>query len=115
MDDQVVGIAQQGLGRAQDGVGGLTDDLLKTQVKGKIKEAAGTAREAIGALRADVTDQIGERVDQVRSGLHDQLDALEARVIEKPLPALAVAGAVGLALGLLLFGRSKTVYVRDRH
>lgn len=114
MDDQVVGIAQQGLGRAQDAVGGLTGDL-KAQAKGKINEAAGAAREAIGAIKADVTDQIGERVDQVRSGLHDQLDALEARVIEKPLPALAVAGAVGLALGLLLFGRSKTVYVRDRH
>lgn len=113
MDDQVMGIAQQGVGRAQDALGGLTGDA-KTQAKGKLNEVAGAAREVIGGLKSEVADQVGESIERLRRGLQGQLGALEARVVEKPLPALAIAGGIGIALGLLLFGGSKKIYVRDR-
>jgi uncharacterized protein YjbJ (UPF0337 family) len=113
MDDQVMGLAQQGVGRVQDAVGGLTGDA-KTQVKGKLNEAAGAAREGFGQLKDGVRDQVEITFEDVRSRVQDELGALEASVIEKPLPALAIAGAIGMVLGVLLFGRGKTVYRHER-
>jgi uncharacterized protein YjbJ (UPF0337 family) len=55
MDDQVMGMAQQGMGRVQDAVGGLTGDA-KTQAKGKLNEVAGAAREGFGHLKDGVRD-----------------------------------------------------------
>jgi ElaB/YqjD/DUF883 family membrane-anchored ribosome-binding protein len=84
MDEQIAGVTKQGLGRAQDAVGGLTGDG-KTQAKGKLNEAAGA----------------------------DRLDAVEDYVTAKPLPAVAIAAAAGVVIGLLLRGRSRTIYLRD--
>jgi ElaB/YqjD/DUF883 family membrane-anchored ribosome-binding protein len=52
--------------------------------------------------------------EDVRGRVHDQLGALEAQVIEKPLPAVAIAVGIGMVLGLVLFGRGKAVYLRER-
>ncbi len=39
--------------------------------------------------------------------------ACRADVVSKPLPAVAIAGVSGIVVGLLLRGRSKTIYLRD--
>jgi uncharacterized protein YjbJ (UPF0337 family) len=114
MDDQVMGVAQQGVGRVQDAFGGLTGDA-KTQAKGKLNEVAGAAREGFGQLKEEVRDEVQSTFEDMRGRVHDQLGALEAQVIGKPLPAVAIAAAIGMVLGLVLFGRGKTVYLRERH
>ncbi|CAN5169657.1 hypothetical protein BH10PSE4_BH10PSE4_19010 [soil metagenome] len=113
MDDQVVGVARQGVGRMQDAVGGLTGNA-EIQTQGKLNEALGTVQQVYGQARGGVKDAFEETLEGVRGQIHDQLDAVETYVISKPLPALAVAGAIGVVLGLLLRGHSKTVYLRDK-
>lgn len=108
MDDQVMGVAKQGLGRVQDAVGGLTGDAA-LQGKGKINEAVGATQHAFGDAKNSVFDEI---VGGVRGELHAQLDTVEGYVAKRPLQALGVAAGVGLLLGLLLRGRSHTVYTR---
>ncbi|PLR27936.1 hypothetical protein SGCZBJ_06190 [Caulobacter zeae] len=112
MDDQVTGVARQGVGRVQDAVGGLTGDSA-TQIKGKLNQAAGGAQRAYGKLTDDVRDRLEGALDTVRGGVHERLDTVETYVKDKPLPAVAIAAAVGIVLGLLLRGRSRTVYLRD--
>ncbi len=112
MDDQVVGVARQGVGRVEDAVGGLTGDA-ELQAKGKIKEAAGAVHEAFGQAKSSVKDALEDTLEGVRDQVHEQLDAVEAYVVSKPLPAVAIAATVGIVLGLLLRGRSKTIYLRD--
>ena len=105
--DRIEGAAKQGLGRVQDAVGGLTGGD-KTQLKGKINEAAGTVQNAYGQAK----DQASDVLDQARDQFQDSYDQVEAFVREQPLAATAVAVGVGLVLGLMLRGGRKTVYVR---
>lgn len=111
MDDQVMGVARQGLGRVQDAVGGLTGDAA-LQGKGKINAAAGAAQQALGEAKSSLLDAVEGLVGGVRDELHAQLDTVEGYVAKRPLQALGVAAGVGLLLGLLLRGRSHTVYAR---
>lgn len=111
MDDQVVGIAKQGLGRVQDAVGGLTGDAA-LQGKGKINEAVGAAQHAFGDAKSSLLEAVDDIVGGVRGELHTQLETVEGYVTARPLQALGVAAGVGLLLGLLLRGRSRTVYTR---
>jgi len=111
MDDQVVGVAKQGLGRVQDAIGGLTGDAA-LQGKGKINEAAGAAQHAFGEAKSSLLEAVDEIVGGVRGELHAQLDTVEGYVAARPLQALGLAAGVGLLLGLLLRGRSHTVYTR---
>lgn len=111
MDDQVVGVAKQGLGRVQDAIGGLTGDPT-LQGKGKINEAVGAAQHAFGDAKSSVLEAVDDIVGGVRGELHAQLDTLEGYVVTRPLQALGVAAGVGLLLGLLLRGRGRTVYTR---
>ena len=112
MDEQMTGVANQGLGRLQDGIGGLTgnDEL---QAKGKLKEAVGSVQQAFGEAKSSVQDAFEDTLEGVRGQVHEQLNAVETYVVSKPLPAVAIAGAIGIVLGLLLRGRSKTIYLRD--
>jgi uncharacterized protein YjbJ (UPF0337 family) len=112
MNEQVTGLANQGVGRIQDAVGGLTGDA-ELQAKGKIKEAVGTVQQAFGQAKGGVQDAFEETLEGVREQIHQQLDAVETYVVSKPLPAVAIASAIGIVLGLLLRGRSKTIYLRD--
>jgi uncharacterized protein YjbJ (UPF0337 family) len=112
MNEQVTGVANQGVGRIQDAVGGLTGNA-ELQAKGKIKEAVGTVQQAFGQAKGGVQDAFEETLEGVREQIHEQLDAVETYVVSKPLPAVAIAGAIGIVLGLLLRGRSKTIYLRD--
>jgi uncharacterized protein YjbJ (UPF0337 family) len=112
MNEQVTGVANQGVGRVQDAVGGLTGNA-DLQAKGKIKEAVGSVQQALGEARSNVQDVFDGTVESVRDQLHEQLDAVETYVVSKPLPAVAIAGVIGIVVGLLLRGRSKTIYLRD--
>lgn len=111
MDDQVMGVARQGLGRVEDAVGGLTGDAA-LQAKGKVRQAAGSLQQAFGDAKSSVRDAAEELLGDVRGQIQDRLGAVESRVIAKPLPALAIAAMVGIVLGLMLRGR-RTVYLRD--
>ena len=112
MNEQVTGVANQGVGRVQDAVGGLTGNA-DLQAKGKIKEAVGSVQQAFGEAKSSVTDAFEDTLESVRGQIHEQLDAVETYVVAKPLPAVAIAGAIGIVVGLLLRGRSKTIYLRD--
>lgn len=112
MDDQVMGVAKQGVGRVQSAVGGLTGDA-ELQAKGKVKEAAGSVQQAFGQAKDSVKDAFEDTLEGVRGQVHDQLDAIETYVVAKPLPAVAIAAAIGIVAGLLLRGRSRTIYLRD--
>ena len=106
-EDRIEGAGKQGLGRVQDAIGGLTGGD-KTQLKGKLNEAAGTAQNAYGQVK----DQAADVLDQVKDQFDDSYDQIEAFVREQPFAAAAVAVGVGLVLGMLLRGGRKTVYVR---
>lgn len=112
MNDQVLGAAKQGVGRVQDAVGGLTGNG-STQIKGKLNEAAGSAQQAYGQLTDGVRDVLEDTLETVRGEIHARLDTVETYVKDKPLPAVAIAATLGIVLGLLLRGRSKTIYLRD--
>jgi uncharacterized protein YjbJ (UPF0337 family) len=76
--DRIRGGIKEAVGRVQDAAGGLMGDT-RAQLNGKFRQAAGRAEGAYG----------------------DTLEALEGSVLERPLPALAVALAVGILVGLL--------------
>lgn len=92
----------------QDAIGGLTGDAA-LQGKGKINEAAGAAQHAFGEAKSSLLEAVDEIVGGVRGELQAQLDTVEDYVAARPLQALGVAAGVGLLLGLLLRGRSRTV------
>jgi uncharacterized protein YjbJ (UPF0337 family) len=101
--DRIEGTAKQGLGRLQDAAGGLLGDD-KTQMKGKLNEAAGSIQDAYGQIKGQASDA----VDQAR----DVYAEIEDFARDQPATALAAAIGIGLVLGLLLRGGRKTVYVR---
>jgi uncharacterized protein YjbJ (UPF0337 family) len=99
-DDRIEGAARKGLGHVQDAVGGLIGDS-KTQIKGKLNEAAGTAQNAYGKVR----DQAGDVYAQARDQAQDVYSDLDSYVRNQPLVAVGVGFGVGLALGYLMRGR----------
>jgi uncharacterized protein YjbJ (UPF0337 family) len=95
-DDRIEGGVRKGIGRVQDAFGGLTGDA-RTQMKGKLNEAAGAAQDAAGQVR-DLTQGL--------------LEDVEGYARENPRAALAITLGLGVALGLMLFGGGRTVYRR---
>jgi uncharacterized protein YjbJ (UPF0337 family) len=106
-NDRIEGAVKEGFGRVQDAAGGLTGNG-DTQLRGKLNQAAGSAQNAYGQLK----DQAGDVLDQARDQFADVYDEVEGFVRDQPLTALAIGVATGLALGLLLRGGRKVVYVR---
>lgn len=121
MDDQLNGALEIGEGRVQNAAGALTGDT-KAQVKGKLKEAAGSAKQAVGQLKTIANEALGDAQHRVhdaalmaRDEAKDRYTQVETYVRDKPGPALAIALAIGLGIGLVLRGpSSRTVYLRDR-
>lgn len=120
MDEQLNGALEIGAGRVQDAAGALTGDTTM-QVKGKLKEAAGSAKQAAGHLRTVAADALGDAQHRVhdaaisaREQAKDRFAQIESQVRDKPGPALALALVIGLGLGLLLRGpSSRTVHLRE--
>ncbi|WP_425998319.1 DUF883 family protein [Caulobacter sp. DWR1-3-2b1] len=121
MDEQFNGALDIGVGRVENAEGALTGDV-KTQVKGKLKEAAGAAKQAVGQLKSVANDAFGDAQHRVhdaallaRDQAKDRFSQAETYVRDKPGPALAITLAIGLVIGLVLRGpSSRTVYLRDR-
>jgi uncharacterized protein YjbJ (UPF0337 family) len=77
-ENEVEGTIRNVAGKVQDAAGGLTGDE-SLQAKGKFNQAAGNAQQTFGAA----ADELRETVKQ------------------SPLSALAIVGAVALAVGFL--------------
>ncbi len=96
-ENRFEGTAKDIGGNVKSAVGDLTGDS-KTQASGAIDQVVGTAQQAYGKLK----DQAGG----AGSALVDQLDEVSAflgdTVAERPLTSLAVAGAVGYVLAMLM-------------
>jgi uncharacterized protein YjbJ (UPF0337 family) len=78
-ENEIEGTIRDVGGKVQDAVGGLTGDT-ETQAAGKWNQAAGKAQKTFGAAA----------------------DELRDTVVDQPLTALAVVGAVCLAIGFLV-------------
>jgi uncharacterized protein YjbJ (UPF0337 family) len=78
-ENEIEGTIRDVGGKVEDAVGGLTGDT-KTQAEGKFDQLAGKAQKTFGAA-----------ADEVRENVSNQ-----------PLTALAVVGAVCLAIGFLV-------------
>lgn len=78
-DDQIKGRTEELKGQAQEAAGRFTeDDDMRNE---------GKARQAAGKLQANY----GEKLDDVREA-----------TVKNPISALAIAGGVGVFLGILL-------------
>jgi uncharacterized protein YjbJ (UPF0337 family) len=95
--NQVEGVVREGVGRLQDGAGGLLGDN-ETQLKGKANEAAGAVQGAYGKLK----DKTGDLVDQAQSKAQDIYGAAEQFARQQPLAAIGVGVGLGFGLGLLV-------------
>lgn len=105
--DRIEGAVKEGVGRVQDAAGGLFGSN-KTEMRGKINEAAGSAQNAYGQFK----DQAGDTLDQAKDQFSDFYEEIESYVRDQPLAAVAIGAGVGLVLGLLMRGGRKVVYVR---
>jgi uncharacterized protein YjbJ (UPF0337 family) len=109
MSDQIEGVARQGVGRIQDAVGGLTGDA-KTQIKGKLNEAAGSVQSAYGQAK----DQARGAVNHAKGRAEDTLDDIEQYLRDRPFTAIGIGVGLGLLLAHMLGGGRKTIYLRER-
>ncbi len=75
-DEQITGRVKQAAGRAQDAAGALTGNL-RTQARGKARAAGGSAE----ALYGDV------------------LDTMESMILDRPWTAIAASAFVGFLIG----------------
>lgn len=89
--------------------------------KDKLRSAASSAQDAYGDLKMAATETLGEtreKVQDVVGRAREQLDRgyeeLEAYVHLRPAVAVGIAATVGVLIGLLLRGSSKTIYLRER-
>jgi uncharacterized protein YjbJ (UPF0337 family) len=118
-EDRIEGAVANGLGRVEDAVGGLTGDG-RTQMRGKLRQAAGRAQSAYGQVKDQAQDVLhevrgvaGDLVDQGRERSEALYEDLADIVAERPLQSLLIGLGVGVVLGLLM-RPSKTVYVNRR-
>jgi uncharacterized protein YjbJ (UPF0337 family) len=96
-DQQIEGLAREGVGRVKDSAGGLLGDA-RLQAKGKFDEAVGAVQRTLGDVQGQAERLFGEA--QVRGvEARDEVDAFVRRA---PWIAVAVAAGIGLALGLAL-------------
>jgi ElaB/YqjD/DUF883 family membrane-anchored ribosome-binding protein len=105
-EQQFEGLARQGLGRIEDGAGGLAGDA-SLQAKGKLNEAAGAVQRTLG----DVQDRAGRLLGDAQAMSQDAYDEVDAFVRRSPWVSVAIAVGVGLLAGLALRPR-RTVYRR---
>lgn len=86
------------------------------------RSAASEARDYVNTKMHDARDtmshmgeQARERFEAIRDTDYDEMwEGMKGRVRENPGPALLIAGAVGLAIGVLLAGSSAAATHRRR-
>lgn len=118
-NEQIIGAAENASGRVEDAIGALTANPT-TQAKGKLKQAAGSAKETYGHLKEvaleaveHTKDNVHVAVDKTKEKVLGSYGEVETFVHKKPGPALAIAAGIGLVLGMILRGPSKVVRRRE--
>jgi len=109
--NQVEGVIREGVGRVQDGVGGLTGDA-KVQLEGKGNQLAGAAQRTLG----DLKDKAGELAGSAGAKAQDLYASADGFARERPLATLGFGVLLGIGLGIAvgaqLASQSRTVYFR---
>jgi uncharacterized protein YjbJ (UPF0337 family) len=94
--DRIEGAARSAGGKVEEGFGRMTGDL-KSQVEGKMQQAAGAAQELYGQAR-ETAGEAAAAVRRQATGLEETIrDTIETR----PYTAVLLALAVGWFLGRL--------------
>jgi ElaB/YqjD/DUF883 family membrane-anchored ribosome-binding protein len=101
-DQQIEGLAREGLGRIEDGAGGLVGDA-DLQAKGKLDQAAGMIQRTLG----DVQDHAERLFGEVQVRSLEAGDEVDAFVRRSPWVSVAVAAGIGVLAGLALKPRRK--------
>jgi uncharacterized protein YjbJ (UPF0337 family) len=97
--DRIEGTTRNMGGKVEEGFGGATGDL-KSQVEGKMRQAAGAAQDMYGQAR----EAAGETADTVRRQASGLEEAIRENIETRPYTAVAIALAIGWFIGRL--GRS---------
>jgi uncharacterized protein YjbJ (UPF0337 family) len=97
--DRVEGTVRNVGGKMEEGLGRATGDV-KTQVEGKIQQAAGAAQDLYGQAR----DSAGDAAAAVRRQASSVEETIRDTIESRPYTAVAVALAFGWFIGRL--GRS---------
>lgn len=105
-DQQIEGLAREGVGRVKDSAGGLVGDAA-LQARGKLDEAVGAVQRTLG----DVQGQAGRLAGEAQMRGQEAYDEVDAFVRRSPWIAVAIAAGVGLAAGFAL-RPSRKVYRR---
>ena len=98
-EDRVAGTGKNLGGKAEEGFGRVTGDV-KSQVEGKVKQAAGAAQDLYGQAR----DTAEDAVKVVRKQASSFEESLRDTIENRPYSAVAAALAVGWLIGRI--GRS---------
>jgi uncharacterized protein YjbJ (UPF0337 family) len=97
--DRIEGAARNAGGKVEEGFGRVTGDL-KSQVEGKMQQAAGAAQDLYGQAR----DSAGEAAAVVRRQTAGFEETIRETIETRPYTAVAVALALGWFVGRV--GRS---------
>ena len=99
--DQVAGVAQGALGKAEDVARDYIGDDAVDKAKDAAERVVDQGRRYADAGRRYVDDQI-DRYPDARRAIDSGRSSIAEQVREAPLLALVLAGAVGFGLGLLM-------------
>jgi len=103
MSDRIEGAVREGLGRVQDGLGGLTGDA-KTQAEGKVNEAVGSLQRTYGRA----TEQAQGALHRTRDNAEAAYTDIDRYLRRQPVVSLVIGVGLGLLLALSLQGRRQT-------
>ena len=93
-ENRVTGTAKNVAGKLEEGLGRATGDV-KSQVQGKIKQAAGSAQDVYGQVK----DSAGEAVTAVRKFSDSLDDSIRDYIEANPYTAAAIALGLGWLIG----------------
>jgi len=83
--------------------------MNENRISGTVKDAAGQIEKTVGDVTGNAGTQLRGKArqasGQVQEAYGEAVDAVRSMASEQPLMALALAGGIGLALGLLLSRR----------
>jgi uncharacterized protein YjbJ (UPF0337 family) len=106
MSDRIEGAAKTGVGRIQDGLGGLTGDTA-LQARGKINEAAGALQGAYDKVRDQALATADAAADQAAARAKAAYADVEKFVRAKPLLSVAIGAGVGVLFAATMGGRRR--------
>jgi uncharacterized protein YjbJ (UPF0337 family) len=93
-EDRLAGNARNLGGKIQEGYGRVTGDAT-AEVKGLANQAAGTAQDLYGQAK----DVAADAAEAVKSGAAVAEDFIRDKIERQPYTAVAIAFAIGLAIG----------------